>query len=172
MKNKSIYIFILILIVNTFFSFFKIYAAPGGGGKTNLCDVFNCRNDFALLQDFIVIRLLQLFASLIFIGIVIFAIYKLISSVYKIITAEKEDTVKQGIRGVRSVVTGIGIIFIGIIGIGAVIIFFNAQSILTTTPDLPKGLRLDILLELLGLDVINDFNDLFNSLKDLLPKQK
>ena len=77
--------------------------------------------------------------------IIIFGIIMVIRAVLKIVRSEGDETkIQEGYSMVRGVYIGIAIIFLGLIGMVIVLAFFNAGSIVGTTPEVPPGLNIPL----------------------------
>jgi len=94
-------------------------AACGGGSAGNVAGRTGSFISFAL--------------NLIFIGLIILAVFIIIRSAIKYIQSEgNEGKIQEAQKAIKSVFVGIGVLIIGIVGIFIVIAFFNASGTLTT----------------------------------------
>lgn len=73
----------------------------------------------------------QLILSLVFIGIILLSVIIIIQAGIKYIQSQgNEGQIKEAQKAIKSVFIGIGVLFVGIIGIVLVLLFFNGQGFL------------------------------------------
>lgn len=85
----------------------------------------------------------QLILSLVFIGIVLIAVYIIISNGIKYIQSQgDEGKIKAATKAIKTVFVGIAVLFIGIAGLVLVLVAFNATGLLNQQP-VPGGCIID-----------------------------
>lgn len=81
-------------------------------------------------QNFVRARA-QLILSLVFIGIILLSVVIIVQAGIKYIQSQgNEGQIKEAQKAIKSVFIGIGVLFVGIIGIVLVLLFFNGQGFL------------------------------------------
>ncbi len=76
--------------------------------------------------------------DLVFVGIIVYGIFLIIKSALKIIRSEANDEqLMSGYKGIKTVMIGIALIFVGIIGIVLITAIFGATEIFNQDPDSP-----------------------------------
>ncbi len=84
--------------------------------------------------------------SIVFVGIVIYGIFLVIKAALKIIRSEGDSAkVEEGYNMFKGVWIGIGLIFVGILGIVIIIALFNAVSLTNTPVENPGGINVPLL---------------------------
>lgn len=109
-----------------------------GAGNT-LCSFIPCTQFKGLdVSKFDIKAWIAFGLSIVFVLMIIFAIFLIIRSVIKIIRSEgDEKQIQEGFTTIKGVWQAIGLLFIGIIGIVLVIAFFRASGILQTQVNPP-----------------------------------
>lgn len=83
--------------------------------------------------------------SLIFALIIVYGVFMVVRAVVKIIRSEGDPAkVQEGYSIIRGVYIGIGIIFIGVIGIVLLIYFFGSGNLTIQNPITPDGVNIPI----------------------------
>lgn len=114
--------------------------------SNSFCEVFGC-TDFSNFNPGNVtlggvVSLAQWGASLIFVIIIIIGIFSIVRGSYKMINSEGDDTkIQEGFKVIRGVWIGIGLIFVGLIGIIIISVIFGGTGIFQTTPTPPADLN-------------------------------
>lgn len=91
---------------------------------------------------------IRLGVSLIFILIVLYGVFVIVQAALKIIRSEGDaGRYEEGQKMIKGVMIGIGIIFVGIIGLVVVIAFFNAGNIVNPNINAPDNVELPLLTE-------------------------
>lgn len=96
-------------------------------------------------QRFVAARL-QLFISLIFVGIIILAVFIIIRAGVKYIQSQgDEGKIQEAQKAIKSVFIGIAVLFVGILGIVLVLAFFGGVGLLSPggTGDNNDGCRFE-----------------------------
>lgn len=152
----------LILILLFVVSFFSITFIPNIGFSTqvnaqiDLCDLAPFLNDLqgigiSICSDGDIVttqdtgsaantvgQYIRFGLSLVFIGVIAFAVYTVIKAAIKYIQSEGDEAkVEEAQKAIKTVFIGIGALFVGIIGLIVIILFFGATGALGTedTPD-------------------------------------
>jgi len=87
----------------------------------------------------------KLGVSLVFVSIVLSGFFLIGKAVVKIILSEgKPEGLEGGLNSIKSVWTGIAMIFIGILGVVLIIVFFNAGDLFNVSLEKPEGFTGDI----------------------------
>lgn len=140
-------LFIVLGSVNT------VHARGSASGSTStdesvICTIFPFLNDIPAVNDSIcnpgqeggekavsdVVAFARLGLSLIFIGIILIAVYVIIKAAVKYIRSEgNEDKIQEAQKAIKQVFVGIGALFVGLIGLVIIIVFFNATGALNDT---------------------------------------
>lgn len=93
-----------------------------------------------------VTSVIQVGISLVFALIILYGIFLIIKAALTIIRSNGDSAqLESGVNMIRGVYIGIGIIFIGIIGLIIVIAFFGAGGILNTTVNTPGNVVIPII---------------------------
>lgn len=93
-----------------------------------------------------VTSVIQLGISAVFALIILYGIFLIIKAALTIIRSNGDPSqLESGVNMIRGVYIGIGIIFIGIIGLIIVIAFFGAGGILNTTVNTPGNIVIPII---------------------------
>lgn len=114
------------------FPFLKSIAQDFCSGTTDQSTVSGAASSAA--------NLVRFGLQLVFVGIIVVAIFVIIKSALLYIRSEgEEDKVQKAQKAIKTVFTGIAALFIGVIGLILVIAFFNASGALNidNTPDIP-----------------------------------
>lgn len=86
-------------------------------------------------------NMIQLVLQLIFIGIIVVAVYVIIKSALKYIRSEGEEAkVQEAQKAIKTVFVGVAALFIGILGIVLVLAFFQASGAVDTENTQETGL--------------------------------
>ena len=104
-----------------------------------ICDAFGTPDDGTVTaieaQNFLSNRL-NLVISFVFIGIILIAVYIIIRAGVKYIQSQgDEGKIGEAQKAIKSVFIGIGLLFVGIVGIVLVLAFFNATGFLGNARD-------------------------------------
>lgn len=93
-----------------------------------------------------VTSVIQVGISVAFVLIILYGIFLIIKAALTIIRSNGDPSqLESGVNMIRGVYIGIGIIFIGIIGLVIVIAFFGAGGILNTTVNTPGNIVIPII---------------------------
>lgn len=120
----------------------RVGAQSSPQNNNGLCTIFGCDN-YANV-DISLVSIISLVTSFVFIFIVILGIVKIIIGVYKIIQSEdSQEKLVEGQSLIRGVWIGIGIIFLGLLGLVVVFVLFNVDGIFSINlqNNLPRGFR-------------------------------
>lgn len=86
--------------------------------------------------------LIRLGFSLIFVVIIVIGIAMIVKAAFTIIRSEGDSSkIEEGYKTLKGVWIGVGLIFVGIIGVVVVLAFFNAE-VVDTNPEVPPGVVL------------------------------
>lgn len=90
----------------------------------------------------------RLFVSLIFVLIVLYGVFMIVRAALKIIRSEGDaGQVEEGQRMVKGVLIGIGLIFVGVIGLIVIFAFFGAGGVVNTQVNVPDNVEVPLLTE-------------------------
>src|SRR5690606_23722251 len=116
---------------------------------TTACGLLGCNFvglDITRFDNLTAAGVVQLVVSLIFVGIIAYGIFLVIKASLTIIRSEgNPDKIQGGSNMIKAVFIGIGIIFVGIVGLVLVLAFFDATGIVTVNPEEPAGVDLPII---------------------------
>ena len=138
--KKSLAFVVALLTLSLAFPLNVVHAATKGG--TLICTLFPFINQMGTFGISALCgkstdtagdikSILTLVVSLIFIAIIIFAIYVIIKSAIKYIRSEGDEAkIQEATKAIKSVFIGIGALFVGLIGLVIILAFFNAQNAL------------------------------------------
>jgi hypothetical protein len=150
MKKLDKYFITIIALLITFIplSGFLNHASVSAQGS-NLCDFFPCPGETGEKEDLDeevnsdIENYINIAVSLVFVGIIIYGIFLIISSALKIIRSEgDEGKVQEGANKIKAVYIGIAMIFVGIIGLVLITTFFGGSSIFSVNLNSPEGVNL------------------------------
>lgn len=122
------------LLILFSFIFAQLFSVSAQG----FCDIFPCDiTDQGLIDNTrpIAEQLIQFGIDIVFLVIIIFGIFKVITGALKIIRSEGDSgKIEEGSKTLQNVIVGIAIIFIGVIGLVVVSAIFGAGGIFQTNP--------------------------------------
>lgn len=146
---------VLSLVLNPSLVMADIYGRLGsrssGADQSVICTIFPFLNDIPAVNNSIcnpgaeggekavsdVVAFTRLGLSLIFIGIILLAVYVIVKAAVKYIRSEGDDgKIQEAQKAIKQVFIGIGALFVGLIGLVIIIVFFNATGALNDT-DIP-----------------------------------
>jgi predicted PurR-regulated permease PerM len=98
-------------------------------------------------------NMVQLLLSLVFIAVIVVAVYVIIKAAIKYIRSEGDESkVKDAQKAIKTVFMGVAALFVGILGIVLVLAFFQASGTVTAGESGGTGIQfLDNFLEGIGL---------------------
>lgn len=114
--------------------------------NTSFCEIFGC-SEFTNFDPSNVtlggaVSVVQWGASLIFVIIIIIGIFSIVRGSYKMINSEGDDAkIQEGFKVIRAVWIGIGLIFLGLIGIVVISAIFGGEGIFNLNPTPPADLN-------------------------------
>lgn len=142
-KIKILTILILILLILTQ----AVILALPISAQVGFCDLFPCGKDNAqvpIMDDpnSTANSLLVVGLSLFFSAFIGFGLLVIVRGALKIITAQAADEkVEDGYKSIRAVFIGLGLTFVGIIGIAIVITVLGGGGLLNANLDTPNGIQ-------------------------------
>lgn len=137
---------ILIILVLITFTQTVLLVLPTSA-QVGFCDLFPCGEDNAQVPviddpNSTANSLLIVGLSLFFSAFIGFGLLVIVRGALKIITAQAVDEkVEEGYKSIRAVFIGLGLTFVGIIGIAIVIALLGGGGLLNANLDTPDGIQ-------------------------------
>jgi large-conductance mechanosensitive channel len=134
----------LAIILTIFFALNTLFILPVSANGKGICGFLPCDQSFTAetgSPQEIALSFGRFFASLIFVGIIAFGIFQVIRASLKIIRSEGDSSkIQDGADTLKGVMIGIGMIFVGLIGLVIILAFFGAEGVVNTPVPPTPGL--------------------------------